>query len=190
MHSSGISVLAFKYSFSRIPQIAGFPCNGYNPFKVTGASSYCNAASCSGGEKTRRGGTEFLPAKCHIKEFHPDPHRCRHLRGISGQIVLSPVIGLTSPSSPRGFEYLPRLLPPLIWWWKPQVGSWVIMQKQTPDNQRSHFQGRDFPLISPGYWSRYPTGRRGPRPQLPTSGYKEGDKEGHRIIYSWDSKAP
>lgn len=79
----------------------------------------------------RQGGADLLPVKCHIKEFHPDPHRCRYLRGIAVQIVLSLVIGLTSSSSLRGFESFPWLPSPSIWWWRPQAGTWVITQKQT-----------------------------------------------------------
>lgn len=51
----------------------------------------------------------------------PRSPRCKSLRAITRQIVLSLVIGLTSSSSLRGFESLPSLLLPPTWWWKHQA---------------------------------------------------------------------
>ena len=89
-------------SFLQIPKVAGFPCNCWNSFKA----GFCFLFRR---EKKRQGGAEFLSAKCHIQEFHPEPHRCRYPKGTARQIALSLVIGLTSPNSLRGLESFPRL---------------------------------------------------------------------------------
>ena len=108
---TGRAILVHKsaISFLRIPKVAGFPCNCWNSFKAAGALLHCWFCFLFRRGKKRQGGAEFLWAKCHIQEFHPEPHRCRYLKGIAGQIALSLVIGLTSPNSLRGLESFPRL---------------------------------------------------------------------------------
>lgn len=126
-------------------------------------------------------------SQCHIKEFHPEPHKCRYLRGIAGQTALFLVIVLTPLSSLRGSETFLRLLPPPIWWWKPQVGSWVIIQKQMQGNLEVTFLRE---RLFPRFRSRCSMRRKGPRSKLPSIAYKEGDKDSCRIIYSRDYKTP
>lgn len=98
-----------KYRFSEYPKLQGFLVVAEILLRQLGLCSTADSASFSGEEKKRQGVAEFLSAKCHIQEFHPEPHRCRYLKGIAGQIALSLVIGLTSPNSLRGLESFPQL---------------------------------------------------------------------------------